>query len=137
KKAYSESTKTGYKAGQADGAKSFGTFLTYNSNYEKASKYYEEAISCYEQHNDLKKLADLYTQEGIKNGMQNKSALALDWFLKALSLSEQVKDDANVADLNFKIGIIYGQVEDYENALAYLQKTIDYAEKAGDKNLLM
>lgn len=137
KKAYSESKRTGYEAGEAEGAKLLGTNEMYNSNYEKASEYYKEAIAYYKQQNDLKKLADLYTLEGIKNGMQNKSALALDWFLKALSLSEQVKDDANVADLNFKIGIIYGQVEDYENALAYQQKAIDYGEETSNKKLLM
>ena len=137
KKAYSESIKSGYAEGAAEGARLLGTNEMYNSNYQKAGEYYSKAIEYYKEQNNLKKLAELYTLEGVKNGMQNKSPKALEWFLKALSLSEQINDDATIADLNYKIGVIYGQVEDYENALAYQHKTIDYAEKTGDKKMLM
>ena len=114
-----------------------GTHEMYQSNYQKASFYYKKAIDYYKKVNDLQRLSKIYSLEGINNGMQIKSAQALDWFLQAVHLSEQIGDDAAVADLNYKIGIIYGQVEDYGNATAYQYKSIRYAEKTGDKKLLM
>jgi signal transduction histidine kinase len=137
KKAYQQSLVIGYKAGLAEAARLLGTHEMYQSNYQKASLYYKTAIDYYQEVNDLKKLSKLYSLEGINNGMQIKSAQALDWFLQAVHISEQINDDAAIADLNYKIGIIYGQVEDYGNAITYQYKSLRYAEKTGDKKLLM
>lgn len=137
KLAYKLSMDNGYEKGIADASMLIGTHEMYTSNYEKADFYYQKSITYHKRHNNLQELSKLYSLEGINNGMQNKSAKALDWFLQALSLSERIKDDAAVADLNYKIGIIYGQVEDYDNAVAYQNKSIRYAEQTGDKELLM
>ena len=136
-RAYKQSIAIGYGAGVAEASRLLGTHEMYQSNYQKASFYYKKAIDYYKKVNDLQRLSKIYSLEGINNGMQIKSAQALDWFLQAVHLSEQIGDDAAVADLNYKIGIIYGQVEDYGNATAYQYKSIRYAEKTGDKKLLM
>lgn len=109
-----------------------GVFI-YTSKYDKAIKFYEEAIRITEKLDNKAKMNRLLTNLGVIYIYTGEYDRAIEISHKALRLAEVIGDKGQSTALFNNLGIAYHDVGEKDKAIEYYQKALKVSEEIGDK----
>ncbi len=103
-------------------------------DYEKCVEYYIISKKMYEDLNDEKHLAVLYSNLAqVYAAMQQKNGLAYEYGIKAINISRRRNDDYTLEEALVNTSNVLISLKRYDSALLLLEQTIDLAKKLEDK----
>lgn len=111
--------KLNYLNGQGNACRVIGIGQSYLSKYDKALNKYLEAISYYEQSNNLKGIGKVYNNIGNLYS-SNDYDKALEYYNKSLLIAKKFNTKPDIAALSVNIGVI--QMQKKKNYKAALEK---------------
>ncbi|NND35357.1 MAG: tetratricopeptide repeat protein [Saprospiraceae bacterium] len=109
------------------------SYQNYEGNYEKAIKYFHDAIQLNTNLNQLRNLANNYYNLSIAYYNSGNSILAIEYQLKALQQFELRGDTIGMLDSYNVVGNIYDLQGDHEKALEYYLLSLEKGLDPGDK----
>ncbi|RYY06800.1 MAG: tetratricopeptide repeat protein [Sphingobacteriaceae bacterium] len=135
-KAFSLAKKAKNINGQAEACRVGGIGLFYLSLYEKALDKYLEAISYFEQGNNLQGIGKVYNNIGNLYS-SNDYGKALEYYHKSLLTAKKFNDQPRVAALYVNIGLIQMKQKNYTAALEKFEISMKLFEKLNEFELII
>jgi tetratricopeptide (TPR) repeat protein len=121
--AFDRAKKINYIDGEAEACRIMGIGQYYMSKYEKALDKYLQAISFFEQSNNLKGIGKVYNNIGNLY-LSNDYDKALQYYQKSLSVAKKFNSKAEIAGLDLNIGIIQMKKKNFLPALQKFQNSM-------------
>ncbi len=94
-------------------------------------KNYIEALRCFKQLNDDKKIARTYNNIGTLY-KHNDPDKALRYFNTAFQIAQKVKDEELIGGIYFNIALAYSKKLEYDKSLQYLERSYEIFRKLKD-----
>ncbi|MEM2899751.1 MAG: tetratricopeptide repeat protein, partial [Thermoplasmata archaeon] len=105
--------------------------------YERARKYFENALSAYMQAEEKRGIASAQRNVGITYEALGKVKEALECYEASLAILEEIKDDAGIAETCNRIGILYNdELGDALRARSYFERALSIYEMLKDMHKL-
>jgi Signal transduction histidine kinase len=128
-KAWKASVNIGYDRGIADGYYFAGCMYEKKGAENIAARYFENAISLYEQGRFLENLADSYRRLGVVCMRQQKYFTVLRCFVRGLGVAEDQGNYRDHIELSIQLASYHNTVSmDYKQAVALLRNAEEEAE---------
>lgn len=134
--AFSLAKKLNYINGLAEACRVEGIGQSYLSEYEKTLDKYLEAISYFEQSNDLQGVGKVYNNIGNLYSLSDYGK-ALEYYNKSLLIAKKFKDKPRVAALYVNIGVIEMKQKKFTAALEKFQLSMKLFEKLNATELIV
>lgn len=134
--AFSFAKKTNNIIGQAEACRVAGIGQFYLSQYEKTLDKYLEAISYFEQGNDLQGIGKVYNNIGNLYS-SNDYVKALEYYHKSLLIAKKFDDKSRVAALYVNIGTIEMKQKNFTAALEKFQTGMKLFKKMNAVELIV
>lgn len=128
--------KISYLNGQGEACRVIGIGQSYLSNYEKALDKYLEAISYFEQVNNLKGVGKVYNNIGNLY-LSNDYNKALEYYNKSLLIAKRFHIKQEIAGLYLNIGIIQMQKKNFNVALEKFQTAMELFKEINSPELII
>jgi tetratricopeptide (TPR) repeat protein len=109
----------------------FGIEYFFRSDYDKALKYYFEALQIARQIGDPGLLSECLSEIGIVYKNQGKFELALDYYARSLVYAEQTMDTSWIASSKVNLGNVYKEQGYLTLALTYYLEALSTLEPLG------
>jgi|GEM_PF-2606048 len=105
--------------------------------YERARKYFENALSAYMQSEEKRGIASAQRNIGITYEALGKVKEALECYEASLAILEEIKDEVGIAETCNRIGILYNdELGDVLRARSYFEKSQSIYEMTKDMHRL-
>ncbi len=124
--------KTGDNLNAAIALNQIGLGYSYINDYDKALKFYFNALKIYESENNIKGIAELNNNIGLIYKYIRSHSKAKEYYEKALELFQQVGDKKGIANSLTYIGNIYYHRAEYEPALKNFEEALKIFEEIKD-----
>ena len=102
-----------------------------NGKLQQAQTYYEEAGTCYAQHEILGPLADNLSDRGKLNVLMGRPALSIEQFKESEAINTRLGSRQPAAIAVSNLGEAYGQLGRYQDALHHLERAVERLEPLG------
>ncbi len=113
-----------------------GNVLKEMKQYDQALKYYNDALSYFQQKNDSDSkgfAADCFNNIGIIFGNQKKFEEAESYYEESIKLSQDIKDSTKLMTTYINLGYTQTDKEEYSKARQSYQRALRIATAMGDK----
>lgn len=124
-----------YEIGKAKGFNIIGGIYYYQSDYARASDYFNRALRVYEKENDTTGISQIQNNLGSVYADLGDDPKALEFYIKSLRNAEVVNDIKRMGTAHMNLGTIYqneevtwGQAEENYKRAIELFSTIDYPD---------
>ncbi len=111
-----------------------GIHFQLKGEYEKARKYYEQALDRSLKINDLESTAKIYNLQGILFYIKGDYVNSLEHYFKAISIFQKLNNESKLSSCYLNIGVIYWQQDNILKALEYYEKSYAIKEKIKDES---
>jgi tetratricopeptide (TPR) repeat protein len=132
-KALTINREIGSNEGIATNLCSIGITYMQLGDFAKALEYSLNALAIDSSTNNKSGTAYVLGNIGIIYESQGKYAEALSYDLRELKLEQEIGEYDNIAVSEINIGYIYFLLKNYKQAGVYLNSSLDYSKKNGDK----
>jgi tetratricopeptide (TPR) repeat protein len=106
-----------------------GTINGELGDIENAKKHFQQSLSLIDVETDLELAAELETNLGIIDHMEENSNDALNHLLKARKIFKELGNFKNYANVALSLGLVYFEAEDYLSAISSLDEGIEIAKQ--------
>lgn len=134
--AFNLSKKINYINGEAEACRIIGIGQYYMSKYEKALDKYLEAISFFEQNNNLRGVGKVYNNIGNLY-LLNDYDKALQYYQRSLSIAKKFNSKAEIAGLDLNIGIVQMKKKNFLPALQKFQNSMQLFKQLDEPILII
>ncbi len=136
---YNFAKSKGLKNWMAKALTSQGISLSIRGLNSEAIKYFEKALSLYNELSDNKGIAKLLISLGTANLKKGNLIDAINHYNKSLVLAEKNGFKSELYKSLCNLGLVYDNLEEYDKALDYYQQSLSLIEKdkPEHKNMIM
>ncbi|MEX8546429.1 MAG: tetratricopeptide repeat protein [Mucilaginibacter sp.] len=134
--AFNLSKKLNYLNGQGEACRVIGIGQSYLSKYDEALDKYLEAISYFEQNNNLKGIGKVYNNIGNLYS-PNDYNKALEYYNKSLLVAKKFNAKPEIASLYVNIGLIQSKKKKFKSALEKFQISMNLFQQLGNQELII
>lgn len=129
------SEKSNYISGKAKNYNIIGIYYAYQSRYDSAAKYFENALEIFQQLNDSSGISGQLNNIGEIYRLLGDYDKTIFYYLKSLELEEQLHNELGIATSLNNIGSFYiNNQPNLNKAKSYLQKSLKVFERIKDSN---
>jgi|GEM_PF-1798256 len=112
-----------------------GRLYMQKHEFDKAQSILDEALTIFEELNELEKIGDTYSVKGNVSRYANDIPQSNMYFKKAIKIAEEIKDTFGMAISYNNIASNYIFTGDYSTAIETYYKGLDLCEKIGCPNV--
>jgi signal transduction histidine kinase len=128
--------KTGDKPLEAKAAKNVGLLFYRQSDFAKALEYFNIALDCNIEAENIDELAASYNNVGVVFNRLGYYNIALQNHIQQLKINEETGNLYGIANSNLNIGNIYNNMGENEKAYNYYQESLKISEELNDTNFM-
>ena len=110
-----------------------GNYYFKTGEYDKALKYYRNALKFFKEIQNKNKIASTLNNIGTIFEKKGEYEKALEHFLRALNVQESMNNKEEVAKIYLNIGLIHMRIGNYEKADEYYNKSKKIRQEINDK----
>lgn len=130
---YEKALDTGDLSGKAMSLNNMGVVHVRLGNYDKAAKYFRDALKIREKIGDRWGTAMFLSNLGVVKSESGEYEAAMDYFKKSLEIRERIGDMWGTAMSLNNIGMIYLEKGEYGRSMEYFRKAMSIREKIEDR----
>ena len=108
-----------------------GNIYNHNKQFDKAKKYYNQALRLFNKYPNPRGLGELYNNIGLLNKSLNNIPEAKKQFEKAKIVFMSIDDKFGISDTYFYLGEIYKDEKEYAVAISFLEKSLSLSKELG------